>query len=138
MKKIIVLLVIGFMPFISFAQDDTWIEVTKNKHKNPIYMKSTLTNIDEYGIQVWLKQDLPSFKTTKGVVYKNVHMKTLYSYNCIKIKMQVRSVVMYSSKGEIISSYNRPEYENSFDYEDVVPETVAEALLNKACELFNN
>lgn len=138
MKQIIILLFIVIAPNFLIAQDDTWIEVAKSKDNQPVFMKNAVANIDDYGIQVWIKQPVLSFKTIKGVVYKNTIMKTLYSFNCSQNKIQTRTTIMYSSKGTVIASYKRPEYENSLDYEDIIPETLGEQLLNKACELFNN
>lgn len=137
MKQIIILLFIVIIPSYLIAQESKWLEISKTKEGHPILMNTEMMKNDDYGVLVWFKYKMTSFKT-KGINYKNCIMKFLYCFDCKKNKIEIRATYAYSEKGTLISSYKRPEYENGIFFEDIVPETLSEILLSKACELFNN
>jgi hypothetical protein len=58
----------------------------------------------------------------------------LKEYDCSSRQYKFVSVAYYNSKGVPVSSHNYNDFLT--EWEDVVPESVGEMLLDKACELF--
>ena len=137
MRKQSILLVILFCLFFSKLSAQDWAFVCTNKDgKEKYYIKSTPVSNTEGMIKVWTKSSLPKYTNKRnGKTYLNVESKILYEFDCGERKMQILSIIVYNSSGDIISSYEPKEYE--LEWKNAVPESIGELLLDKACELFN-
>jgi hypothetical protein len=58
----------------------------------------------------------------------------LKEYDCSERKIKLHTVITYNSAGKIVNNYSIEEYMQK--WEDAVPETVGEMMMEKACELF--
>jgi hypothetical protein len=133
-KKIILLLLITFLSKAVFCQ--SWIYVGKSSDGNPYYMRSTSVE-SSLTKKVWVKHNkskLTVKKSGRTLTYINGYDVLLYEFNCEEKQLMLHSVISYSSKGTVVDSYRPQDYEK--EWSDVVPESVGEMLLEKACELF--
>ena len=118
------------------AQDWTFVCNSKDG-KEKYYLKSTPVSNDGGDIKVWSKTLMSKYINPKNKkTYLNVEYKILYEFDCTDRKMQFLSINVYNASGDIIYSYEFKSYE--LEWKHIVPETIAEQLLDKACELFNN
>lgn len=133
-------LIIAFLLIskLSFSQD--WVYVTSDMEGNKIYCKSEYISNSIYfkTYKIWFKV---YYKETEYTKY-NTTIKTfngyklkLYNISCSNKQMKLISVVTYSKNGELLNSNTIEEYYQKWN--DVVPESIGEAQVEKVCELFN-
>lgn len=58
---------------------------------------------------------------------------TLYDMNCTDRQLAIRSFTVYNKTGTVLQALDVEEYEKKWKY--VVPDSIGEMILNKACEL---
>jgi hypothetical protein len=141
MKSLIIILSLFFVGHTSYCQD--WVPVCTAADGGKWYIKSTYVKKDGFensgdNIRIWRK--IERKKTTikkngKSLTYTNVQKLQLIVVDCSDRKIKYVATVVYNSQGEVIDSYNFEEYEQ--EWNDVVPDSVDEATLDKICELFN-
>ena len=108
-----------------------WTFVCLGTNGDHWYIKNEPVN-KEYGeIKVWFKT-LTVLKINKKI-YKHVEGKELLVIKCKAKQSKTISTIYYSSTGKILLQKET----SSASFEDVIPNSVGELLLNKACELFN-
>jgi len=130
MKTLFSLLLI-VLPFTVIAQSN-WISIGKGTNDEEMLMQDRYATKNNTTIEVWTKIKKRKIEILDKT-YKNAELKTLYSLNCGERKLLVKRTILYSEKGDVIvESRQRP----TDNYDDVVPDTLGEILLDKACELF--
>lgn len=143
MIKYTLLLSLLLFSIVSYSQDSevvktetpTWILVGHDLEKTSYYIKSTMESKDfSNAYKVWVKELMPTFKI-KTKIYKNVKILILYSFYCEEKQISKEQWVLYDSNGKVIT--NSQPYDTGIP-ENVIPDSMGESLLNKACELFNN
>jgi hypothetical protein len=146
MKHIYTLLLLTLILNESFAQRDTttvtpdkpaWIFVGGDNSDTDWWIKSEYASKDfSFGnplIKIWTKRYEKTSKI-KNTVYKNVKVLMLQQFDCKNKKHKILSVVYYNSAGKVIETASYDEY--VYGWDDVVPETMGEIILNKVCEMF--
>jgi hypothetical protein len=81
---------------------------------------------------VWGRVDLPKAEVFQGKIHNS--LKVLRVFDCEEYRFASKSAAYYSGKsgtGEIVYSFSAEMYEVEFS--DVVPGTVVEDNLNRAC-----
>lgn len=120
----------------SYLNGQNWIYIGKSSDGSSYYMRSTSVS-NSYTKKVWVKHSsskLTVKKNGKTYTYVNAYEVLLYEFSCTNNQIKLHSVVTYNSKGTVVDSYNPPDY--YLEWKDVVPDSVGEMLLEKACELF--
>lgn len=125
-----------------FSQN--WTEVTKDKFGNKFFIKSKIVSKgDDFGynqdiIKIWTKQIIKKVtdqrSKSKGKVYLNAYMLQLMEYDCKNMKLRVISSTAYSANGAVFGS---EDFGSFADWEDVIPDSVGETMIEKVCELYN-
>jgi hypothetical protein len=108
-----------------------WVYVCESSEGDLYFFKSesVKTSSSAY-VKVWTKKYLRTYKY-KGVIYKNVEVKTLMTFDCDNTQVSAEDEIYYTSNGKIINSET-----GSTGWVNVPPESLGETLLNTACELF--
>lgn len=137
MKNILSLLLFVFISiFECSAQYGEWINIRKEKN-GAIYLRSDELSLDNIK-KVWIKdvQKKLEIISEKGkkIIILNGYTVSLREFDCTLRKSKLISYINYNSKGKVIYSAKKEDYEQS--WEDVAPDTVGEFLLTKTCELF--
>lgn len=140
MKAFILIISILFIGNSSFAQD--WTFVGADKDGNKWYVKSSYVSKDEYTnngiIKIWTKKEILKEtikKNGKSVTYSNVKELQLIFADCTERRIKFVSSVAYSAQGKVLNNWTLEDYEQ--EWNDVIPDSMGEAMLNKICELFN-
>ncbi len=91
---------------------------------------------DENGkyIEFWVKEKYKNSHKINGKIYKNPFIQSKYLVDCSHSKYKILSEVSYTLNGKVINSRRFNEYE-SFD--DVVPDSVGDLILDSACKFHN-
>jgi hypothetical protein len=135
--KLKLLLFIMAFSFASAVSAQDWIYVGQSaKDESKYYIRSTPV-ANNYHKKVWIKQTNKKItiqKNGKSVVYNDAYDLILYEFNCNDRQILIHSMASYSSTGTLLESYKPEEYEK--EWSDVIPDSVGEMLLNKACELY--
>lgn len=137
--KILILLCLSMLNNCNLFAQEEWILAGYSSSSEPYYVNSTLLERDGENITIWIKsitEKKTISKKTKKTIYSNSENKILYEFNCSGSKLKLKYAINYNSKGEVISNYKPEEFEQEWEY--VVPGSIGEILLNKACELYNN
>ena len=74
------------------------------------------------------------YKNGKNHTLLNGYAVALFEYNCDTKQSNLLSKTYYNSKGTPVNNYKVAYYDEVWT--DVIPDSVGEELLNKACELF--
>jgi hypothetical protein len=125
--------------FSSDLEDQDWIYVGSSIENNKFYIKSTRiysNNSFDKIIKVWSKEVSPKIvyvKNGKKLIINGFKL-SLYEYNCSTRQSKFLKSATYSNKNVLIDSHNVESYNQV--WEDVIPDTIGEMLLDKACELF--
>lgn len=133
--RLILLILISFSFSKCFAQYGEWLQIEKGK--DHVYYLRSHQFLSGDVKKVWIKdvqKKLQSIsKTGKKIFLLNGYTISLREVNCSTRQSKLISYVDYNSSGKVIFSNNIEEYEQSWD--DVVPDSVGEFLLDKTCEL---
>jgi hypothetical protein len=141
MKQILIAFLLLFVGQKSFSQD--WIFVSTDSEGDKTYVKSKYVKKgDEFGnedvIKVWLKREskvTSIYKKGKEVKVYNAKELILREYNCNTRQTKLIMVTTYNSKGSLVDTQKIPDYEQ--EWQDIVPDSIGEAIIDKVCELFN-
>lgn len=120
----------------SSESDSTrWQYLGQSKNSGKVYLDlmTTMEKADVFGVkQVWVKYVKAIEKVKKGnklITYKNTSTLVLYEIKCASKEKREKQWIIYSAKGDVISSsesmYN--------DFERVAPDTIGESILEKSC-----
>lgn len=115
-------------------KSDEWIKVVTSQ-ENVFFIKSENVAKEGSVIKFWTKTKIKSktlINNGKNTTYTNVKQLMLLACDCSNKVFKIYSSIFYDSKGKVIHNSN-----DETDWENIVPETVMEAIFNKACELFN-
>jgi hypothetical protein len=137
--KNIFLLIFLLISLNSLAQK--WNEVAVDKSGMKYSIKSSyLSKGGDYGseeglVKIWTKKSPVKLHMKNGKYYKNAYFIELIEFDCKNSKTKLFARIAYSLNGNVIFSDNFDSFDN--DWENIVPDTVGETILNKVCELFN-
>ena len=115
-------------------KSNEWIEVATSQG-GKFFIKSENVSKEGAVIKFWWKAGIKNKTLTnngKRMTYTNVKQLTLAACDCYSKQFKFYSTVFYNSKGNVIQSSN-----DETDWENIIPETIMQAIFNKACELFN-
>lgn len=138
--KLAIISIFCFLFFQSYSQnqvvwdksDPTWDWVGANGNSAYLIRKTYETKSDGE-ITVWIKVVNSATRikdnTAKIITIENV----LYGFDCVERKIKIMSYVKYSQSGKILKHVTIEEYEQKWN--SVVPETIGEGLLIKACAM---
>lgn len=110
-----------------------WIFVGSGK-ESAYYLKTDYAIKTTTGIKVWAKIYKTSWEI-KGVVHKNVQVRNLLIVDCQGRQTKTLKYIVYNKSNKIIDSFT---FSDDNEWEDVIPGSLGESMLEKACELFNN
>lgn len=141
MKTLIILISVLFMGYKGIAQD--WLYVSSDKEGSKWYVKSSYVSRDGYdgnsgNIKIWTKKELKKRtikKKGKTLTYTNAKELQLIFADCSDRKIKFVTTTVYNSEGNVIDSWTLEDYEQ--EWNDVVPDSMGEAMLDKICGLFN-
>jgi hypothetical protein len=111
-----------------------WIYVGTGSGDNRYYIKTENISKNTAFIKVWGKVISPVNKVKengKEVIYLNTREMILWEFDCKNLKMRIISNTLYLSDGTFVRSNNALD---EFNY--VIPESMGESVLIKACDLF--
>jgi hypothetical protein len=140
-KKLFVISVMALLMYTKLFSKD-WVYIGKDNYGDIYYCQSTHVSKGssfkgQFTYRVWTKKICKSsyiIKGNKKIKVTNVTEKALREYDCINKRTKFISTVIYNSKSEVIYSYKPSEHMT--DFEDVIPDSIGESLLEKICELF--
>jgi hypothetical protein len=146
MNKLKSIITIGFLliSFKSFAQLNTdsnseWVYVTAQNVGSEdtalIYIKTSCVYNDNGIIKIWAKK-YSQLGLVKNNYYPNEIKKTLFLFNCRTQQMKILVTIDYNEGGSVIDDDEIADNPNN-TWQEIVPETTGEKMINKACELFN-
>jgi hypothetical protein len=120
----------------SFSQE--WIFLTMQKETDSIFMKSNyVSKVDDEGrrdvIKIWIKTYQKHLSFGKKS-YENGEVRTLWYIDCEAKQYKMTNYVLYDHSRSLINSHS----DDFAKYEDVVPDTIGESIINKVCSTFNN
>lgn len=138
MKTLILLFVTLFLEYNGFAQD--WVYIGSDNDENKYYVKSTYVTKDVYegSIKLWIKKEMKKVtikKNGKPINYLNAKELQLFEIDCNEKKIKIVSSIVYNSQGKVVDSWTLRDYEQ--EWNDIVPDSIGEAISDKTCELFN-
>jgi hypothetical protein len=109
-----------------------WIVAHKETNGSIFYIQSVPLEKTYNQIKIWVKE-LCRSKKVKGILYKNVEIKHLMTFDCNSKQVLIGDNYYYDSNKKIIYTVlaDYPTWEN------IVPESIGEMLLNKVCEFLN-
>lgn len=127
------------MAQISTESTPDWTYVTAQlKHNNDtclVYIKPTCIYSDNGIIKIWSKE-YSQIKEVNNNYYENEISMTLFLFNCRTQEMKILTVVEYDQNGNKLYDSEIGNDPNN-NWQNIIPETVGDKLINKACELFN-
>ena len=129
--KIIVTFLLLFMSSTSLCQ--SWTHIGTQANGDEYYIKKHSNEVGS--TKVWIKlisKSIEYYKKGKKYITSGSQL-TLYDTDCSERKLDVRSIVTYNSKGVVLESHEKEDYES--DWSSVVPDSVGEAFLEKACAI---
>ena len=130
MKHVFVSLCLLLFSFITYGQEkEGWIYVGRAIDSTLYYVKKEVASYNK----IWTMTILPNW-SYKKISYKNVTVKELVQFDCGDKKIRSYQMVFYSSKGNLIINEQYEQFETK--WENSIPDTMGEMVLNKICELF--
>lgn len=140
MKKLFIILFLFFLGPSSYCQN--WIYAGADAQDVEWYVKSTYIKKYKLGsstekIRLWIKIEFKEKKIEnngKPLTLKNAKELQLIIADCTDRKIKIVTTTTYNSEGMVIDNFNPNEFEQVWD--DVVPDSIGDTVLNKICELF--
>ncbi len=133
-KHLIALLFIFFIYNHASSQD--WVFVGEGNQDDSKYYIRNKTVENSSTKKAWIKRTgskITVKKNGKTYTYRNGYQVTLYEYDCSENKLKLCRIVSYDSKGVVVESITIKEYLR--EWTDVVPDSIGEMILTKACSL---
>jgi hypothetical protein len=133
--KLLIVVLIVFCIRAGVAQ--TWIYAASSTNGSKFYVKSTTVS-QSNTIKVWTK-------STGNITYKidsrelkvpDGYDMCLYEFDCNTHRCKLYSRYTYDASGQVLTSYNFEEW-GPIKWNDIVPDSVFEGVLEKVCELYN-
>jgi hypothetical protein len=122
--------------FIGRSQNNEWVKV--GNEKNTTYYLRSVKSEESHLKKIWVKQvsvNLEARSSSNKVVnLPNGSSLTLFLFDCEERRVKIISQTFYQSNGKVFNSFKWADYEQEWD--DIIPDSVGEMLLNKSCELF--
>lgn len=116
-------------------RENEWIDVRTLANGDKLFLKSSYVSKNESFIKIWAKKEFKKMSLNKNgrrITYKNGTALALFEINCNDRKVKIDSNIYYDSKGNIIESSD-----TEGDWENAIPDSNGEFLLEKACDIFN-
>jgi hypothetical protein len=116
-----------------YGQD--WLYAASSKDGSVYHVRTNPIATYE-GRKVWSKEQAKVLSYTKGTkkyTVTNGYILTLHIYDCEGRRSKILSVAYYNAQGNVVHSNQWDEYESTWD--DVVPDSIGEAVLMAACLL---
>ncbi len=137
-KLIVGLLVVFFSVQKTYSQD--WNFVCNSLDKETYYMNSSYLSKGDMTIKIWVKKlnEKQIFvKKGKSKIRKTVinEEKILWEFDCENQKEMIHYGILYNSSGSVIKQYEPLDYQKEWNI--IIPGSIGESLLNKACEIYN-
>lgn len=105
-----------------------WVRVTASSEGSVYYFDPERVKTMGVRKQVWLKGDHARNRTEKAR-----SSMTLFSIDCSASTIKTLADSRYDSFGKTISSQTFPDYGLSVGYNQITPETIAEAIAKTVC-----
>jgi hypothetical protein len=118
----------------TFSQD--WQYAGSSQSGNMYYLRDAGTSDIGYR-KYWLKtvaKNLSYIKNGKNINLTNGYSMELFEYNCSSKQIKLLSIYHYNSSGKVVYSLTIPFYRT--EWTDVLPDSVGEMILDKACVLY--
>lgn len=119
-------------PSIAQTNKPEWIYVTDTDEYDTIYVKSKYVTKDYQGIKVWTEWRTNTKEIDKKI-YNYVVSKRLFIIDCNQQRMKMLNMYTYYDHNKFLDSQQAPYDE----WDEAVPGSIGEVILNKVCELFN-
>ncbi len=128
MKKLLLLLL--FFPTVGFAQED-WEHVGTSTKQDEFYIRRVAKKDNHGKITFWIKMQKPEkIEKSEASVFKSGdYSVTKYEGNCSEMTLRILGGVLYSKKGD-----SKVTLEENYDSDIVMPDSIAETLLDAACK----
>jgi len=120
-----------FIKIDTFSQ--SWSFIGRNT-KNEVYYIRKYSTVSS-STKIWIKFVSKSVSYTKRgkTLYINGYSISLYDTDCLGRRLNIRGITTYSASGNLVNSWSKEEYED--DWNEVIPDSVGEMFLEKACEI---
>lgn len=142
MKQIVILsFILYFFSINNTYSQEGWILAgTNTNSKETYYINSTYISNENQLIKVWTKtviEKVVMVSKGKSKIKKIItsEKKVLWEFDCENQKLMLHYGITYDNLGNASKTYSPADYEK--EWVVMVPGSVGEALLNKACELYN-
>jgi hypothetical protein len=137
-KLIFGLLVVFFSIQKTYSQEWIFVDYTDD---DTCYINSKYLSKGDMKIKIWVKEESKKqvyVRKGKSKVKKTVINieKTLFEFDCENQKYMNHYSVTYNSSGSVIKHYEPLDYQKVWHL--IIPGSVGESLLNKACEIYND
>jgi hypothetical protein len=132
--KFILFVLFILSSYHSFSQD--WQFAGSSQDGEKYYIRNAGTNDVGYK-KYWMKtvaKNIIYFKNDKKINLTNGYRMDLYEYNCSSKQNKLLSIYHYNSSNKVVNSLTIPFYRT--EWRDVLPDSVGEMILDKACALF--
>lgn len=132
--KFILFVLFVLSSYHSFSQD--WQYAGSSQSGNKYYIRNSGTSDGGYK-KYWMKtvaKNISYKKNGKNFNLINGSSMELFEYNCYSKQIKLLSIYHYNSSGKVVYSLTIPFY--SAEWTDVLPDSVGEMILDRACALF--
>jgi hypothetical protein len=136
--KFALLLILYLLIFnIGFAQ---WIDLkiydkdSNDNYINPSYIQKVNEGNRINIKKAWVKSTSKNYVDNDGKKYDGVETMELWLIDCQKFQTKLISVTFYSNTGDVLENIKSSARTNN-QWEDIMPESVAEQLFKKICSL---
>ena len=116
-------------------RENEWIDARTLANGDKLFLKSSYVSKNESLIKIWAKKEFKKMSLNKNgrrITYKNGTSLALFEINCNDRKVKIDSNIYYDSQGNIIERSDAVG-----DWENAIPDSNGEFILDKACSLFN-
>lgn len=129
MKKLLLLLITGIFPILTYSQEGFEYAITGN---DVDYYYKMERDVAGYYKDIWLKYDNPvkkvKTKSGKFVTTGGGYTMAYMTINCPSKSHETKNILVYNSKGNVIKRDDTPTFSRP-----IVPGSVIEAIYKKAC-----
>ena len=105
-----------------------WVQVDTSADGAVWYMDPVRSRTVGNHRQAWVKVD---HTRDRSVAYRS--SLELFSYNCDARTSRILSFTDYDSMGKVMRTQTQPDYGYETGYSPVVPDSIGETLMNRAC-----
>ncbi|WP_346239390.1 surface-adhesin E family protein [Niabella insulamsoli] len=116
----------------SSSKDSTWLYVSMSTNGDVYYIRKKPVKKTSESIRVWTK-NYWSEKEIDNKKFEEGFTLILWDFFCEEAKVKTLAVLDYGSNGDVISKVETDDILAKSSY--VVPGSIAESLMEAACEL---